>query len=48
MSGLSARCGGWIAFDMNEGEVFIPLSDWKRTFAADGSKHLSDDKEKTA
>ena len=26
-----------------EGEVFVPLEDWKRTFATEASKHLSDD-----
>ena len=31
---LSTRCGGWISYDMNEGEVFASLDDWKVTFDA--------------
>ncbi|MBB3283235.1 hypothetical protein [Mitsuaria sp. BK037] len=25
---LSCRCGGWITFDTNCGETFVPLQDW--------------------
>lgn len=27
---LSGRCGGWIAFDANRGETFVPIQDWIR------------------
>ena len=27
---LSGRCGGWIVFDANRGETFVPIQDWLR------------------
>jgi hypothetical protein len=31
---LSEKCGGWIIFDDEKEEVFVPLADWKRIVAA--------------
>ena len=31
---LSGKCGGWIIFDDQREEIFIPLAEWKRMFAA--------------
>jgi hypothetical protein len=31
---LSEACGGWIIFDDEKEEVFVPLADWKRMVAA--------------
>jgi hypothetical protein len=31
---LSEKCGGWIIFDDEKGEVFVPLADWKQRVAA--------------
>jgi hypothetical protein len=41
LSSLSSKCGGWIVFDLKDGEIFISLEDWQRIFAAEASKHLS-------
>ena len=29
---LSDACGGWIRFDDDLGEVFVPLEEWRRRF----------------
>jgi hypothetical protein len=30
---LSAACGGWIIFERDKGEVFVPLAKWQELFA---------------
>jgi hypothetical protein len=35
---LSEKCGGWIVFDDEKEEVFVPLADWKRMVAAQPSR----------
>lgn len=30
---LSDACGGWVAFDSELGEVFVPLEAWRKTYA---------------
>jgi hypothetical protein len=29
---LSAACGGWIVFDDELGETFVPMEEWRRRF----------------
>lgn len=31
---LSEQCGGWITFDDEREEVFVPLADWKQMVAS--------------
>ena len=31
---LSDACDGWIVFDDDKGETFVPLADWLRVYAA--------------
>ncbi|HVU16650.1 MAG TPA: hypothetical protein VHD32_06985 [Candidatus Didemnitutus sp.] len=31
---LFRRCGGWITFDDEQGESFVPIADWHSLFAA--------------
>ncbi len=31
---LSEKCGGWIIFDDEREELFVPLAEWKEMFAA--------------
>jgi hypothetical protein len=33
LSSLSERIGGWIVFDDQKEELFLPLEDWKHAFA---------------
>jgi hypothetical protein len=33
LASLSERIGGWIVFDDQQEESFLPLEDWKRAFA---------------
>ena len=37
---LSERCGGWIAFDDQKGETFVPFSDWRSMFETNASEYL--------
>jgi hypothetical protein len=37
---LSDRCGGWIAFDDKDGEVFVPLDEWKVKYSEGAARHL--------
>jgi hypothetical protein len=34
---LSSACGGWIIFDMQRGETFVPRAEWERRFAGEAS-----------
>jgi hypothetical protein len=31
---LSSRCGGWIVFDAQHEETYVPLEEWERIFEA--------------
>ena len=31
---LARKCGGWVRFDPEAGEVFVSLADWKRMYLA--------------
>lgn len=33
---LSERCGGWIRWEEDVGEVFVPLHEWEQTYGAKG------------
>ncbi len=37
---LSAKCGGWIAFDDRHAEVFISLAEWRVKFSREGPGHI--------
>lgn len=36
---LSARCGGWIVFDNEQEELFVPLAVWRTEAASSGTNH---------
>ena len=33
LGSLSEQCGGWIVYDDDSGEKWVPLDDWKSRFA---------------
>ncbi len=35
---LSAACGGWVVFDDEQGETFVPVSEWLQIYAANRGK----------
>jgi hypothetical protein len=35
---LTEHCGGWIVFDDTNEEVFVPLDEWQRMYAAHTAK----------
>lgn len=40
LKALYERTGGWITFETNEGEVFVPADEWGHRFSAEGARHL--------
>ena len=38
LRGLSEKCGGWIVFDAEKEEVFVPLIEWQEMFAAHAAR----------
>ena len=36
---LSERCGGWIVYDEQKDETFVPLDDWLRIFHDGFAEH---------
>ncbi len=37
LGSLSEKCGGWIVFDDELWETWVPLSEWRRRYDADSS-----------
>jgi hypothetical protein len=35
---LAEKCGGWIVFDDDKGEIFVPMVEWQKMFAAHAAK----------
>jgi hypothetical protein len=40
---LSDRCGGWIVWDDDFGEAFMPLDQWQKKYNADRKSRLGDE-----
>ena len=40
---LSEQCGGWIVYDDDSGETWVPLDDWKTRFSAAQPPFAPDD-----
>jgi hypothetical protein len=40
---LSNRCGGWIVWEKDLGEAFMPLDQWQKKYNADHKSRLGDE-----